>query len=65
MSIDEDLASASKLLLGLHQVFERIWTQCPGDPHYLDMHALQLSKYTDKCEELLRHLINQRAARQR
>jgi hypothetical protein len=64
MSIDDDLGYASEFLLGLRQTFERIRAACPDDLYYLDTHVSHLSKYTEKCEELLHNLINQRRLRQ-
>lgn len=64
MSIDDELGQACEFLVGLRQAFDRIRQKCHDDPFYLDTHVLHLSKYTDKCEELLRHLINERHLRQ-
>ncbi len=63
-SIDDELAYANDFLLGLRQTFDHIREHCPDDPHYLDTHVLHLRKYTDKCEELLHNLINERQKRQ-
>ena len=62
--VEDELSRACDLLLGLHQTFARIAEHCPDDPYYLDTHVTHLSRYTDKCEELLIRLINQRAQRQ-
>ena len=62
-SIDEELAQARDILLGLRQTFDRIREHCPNDPLYLDTHVLHLRKYTDKCEELLGNVITQRHRR--
>jgi hypothetical protein len=63
-SIDDELNYACDFLLGLRQTFDRIRQQCPDDLYYLDTHVAHLGKYTDKCEELLHNVINQRRARQ-
>ena len=65
VSIDDELGYACDFLTGLHQTFDRVRQQCPNDPYYLDTYVLHLSKYTDKCEELLHTVINQRRQRQR
>jgi hypothetical protein len=62
--VEDELSYACDFLLGLRQTFDRIAEHCPGDPHYLDTHMLHLRKYTDKCEELLHNVINQRRLRQ-
>jgi hypothetical protein len=64
MGIDDELGQACEFLVGLRQAFDRIRQQCHDDPFYLDTHVLHLSKYTDKCEELLHHLIDERHQRQ-
>jgi hypothetical protein len=64
VGIDEELGQACDFLAGVRQTFDHIRQQCPDDPFYLDTHVLHLSKYTDKCEELLQHLIYERRLRQ-